>query len=70
MNEMEKKTKRIVIRRKHFNTTFTIENDAILMDVVLDPYDSKNLKLLALLNLTKQDVRRLRDLCDMLLGAN
>ena len=67
MNEKERKTKRIVVRRKHTNTTFAIENLAMLMDVTLDPYGG-DAKLLALVNLTHLDVRRLRDLCNVLLG--
>ena len=67
MNEMELKKKRIVIRRKHTNTTFAIENLAMLMDVTLDPYGG-DAKLLALVNLTRLDVERLRDLCDLLLA--
>ena len=69
MNEMEVKAKRFVIRRKHTNTTFAIENNAILMDVTLDPH-SGDAKLLALVNLQPLDVLRLRDLCNLLLGDN
>ena len=69
MNEMELKKKRIVIRRKHTSTTFAIENNAILLDVTLDPY-SGDAKLLALVNLKPHDVLRLRDLCNMLLGED
>ena len=67
MNEMELKKKRVVVRRKNTNTTFAIENLAMLMDVTLDPYGG-DAKLLALVNLTRLDVERLRDLCNVLLG--
>ena len=57
---------KVVIRRKHTNTTFEVSNNQLLMDVFADPYSS-NPKMLVLIRLTDVDVRRLRDLCDTLL---
>lgn len=64
---MKFKTTRVQVRRKHHNTTFTIENDSVIMDVTLDPY-SGDAKLLALTNLTRGDCLALRNLLDGLLA--
>ena len=65
MNKKERKTKRIVIRRKHTNTTFAISNGEVIMDVTLDPYGG-DAKLLALVRLTRHDWARLRNLLNTL----
>lgn len=57
---------KVVVRRKHTNTTFVISNREIIMDVTLDPYGG-DAKLLSLTRLKQTDVQRLRDLCDRLL---
>jgi hypothetical protein len=61
------KTTRVLVRRKHTNTTFTIKNCEVIMDVVLDPYGG-GVKLLALTRLTRGDCKALRNLLDGLLA--
>lgn len=64
MNEMERKRKRIVFKRKHVVHTYQISNSSILMDAWM-PEDKV---LLTLVSLRPDEVRRLHDLCEMLLA--
>jgi hypothetical protein len=66
MNEMERKTKHVKIRRKHTSTDFQIANSMLLVSITLDP-GTEDAALLGLTNLRQDEVRRLRDLCDLLL---
>jgi hypothetical protein len=66
MNEKERKEQRVRFMRTYVSNDYQVERDQMLVTMTLDP-GTINAKLLSVINLQEWEVRKLRDLCNVLL---